>query len=92
MQAQNYFKSFFLPNSPQCERASYIKKILDHTQRRTAVVRTHLVEWSAICRDLYLTTHNNHNRQTSMPQLGFEPTISGGETPQTARVTGVGEV
>jgi hypothetical protein len=25
--------------------------------------------------DLYLTTHNTHNRQTSMPLAGFEPTI-----------------
>jgi hypothetical protein len=30
-----------------------------------------------------LTTHNTHNRQTSMPPVGFEPTISVGERPQT---------
>ena len=35
------------------------------------------------CRDLYLTTHNTHNRHTSMPPVGFEPTISTGERPQT---------
>ena len=29
------------------------------------------------------TTHNTHNRQTSMPPVGFEPTISAGERPQT---------
>ena len=34
-------------------------------------------------RPLYLTTHNTHNRQTSMPPVGFEPTISAGERPQT---------
>jgi len=34
-------------------------------------------------RDLYLTTHNTHNRQTSMPPVGFESTISAGERPQT---------
>ena len=34
-------------------------------------------------RDLYLTTHNTHNRQISMPRLGFEPTISAGERPKT---------
>ena len=28
-------------------------------------------------------THNTHNRQTSMPPVGFEPTISAGERPQT---------
>ena len=55
----------------------------DHTQRRTTVGRTPLDEWSARRRDLYLTTHNTHNRQTSMPPVGFEPTISAGERPQT---------
>jgi len=39
---------------------------LDHTQRRTAVGRTPLDEWSAHRRDLYLTTHDTHNRQISM--------------------------
>ena len=57
--------------------------ILDHTQRRTTVGRTPLEEWSARRRDLYLTTHNTHNRQTSMPPVGFELTISAGERPQT---------
>ena len=44
---------------------------LDHTQRRTRVGRTPLDEWSARRRDLYLTTHNTHNRQTSMPPGGI---------------------
>ena len=30
----------------------------------------------------YLTTHNTHNRQISMPPVGFEPKISAGERPQ----------
>ena len=30
-----------------------------------------------------LTTHNTHNRQISMPPVGFEPKISAGERPQT---------
>ena len=41
-------------------------RFLDHT-RRTTVGRTPLDERSVRRRDLYLTTHNNHNRQTSMP-------------------------
>ena len=49
---------------------------LDHTQRRTTVGRTPLDEWSARRKDLYLTTHDTHNRQISMPPVGFEPTIS----------------
>ena len=56
---------------------------LDHTQRRTTVCRTPLDKWSVRRRDLYLTAHNTHNRQISMPTVGFEPTISAGERTQT---------
>jgi hypothetical protein len=49
---------------------------LDHTQRRSTVSRTPLDERSARRRDLYLTTHDTHNRQISMPLVGVEPTIS----------------
>jgi len=56
---------------------------LDHTRRRTTVGRTPLDEWSARRRHLYVTTHNTHNRQISMPPVGFEPTISAGERSQT---------
>jgi hypothetical protein len=52
---------------------------LDHTQRRSIVGRTTLDERSARRRDLYLTTHDTHNRQISMPPVGFEPTISAGD-------------
>jgi hypothetical protein len=58
---------------------------LDHTRRRSTVGRTPLDEWSAHRRDLYLTTHDTHNRQISMPPVGFEPTISAGERPQTTK-------
>ena len=49
---------------------------IDHTQRRTTVGGTPLDERSACRRGLYLTTHDTHNRQISMPPMGFEPTIS----------------
>ena len=80
-------------NSPQWARASSFTRFLDHIQRRTTVNRTPLDEWSARRRDLYLTTHNTHNRQTSMPPVGFEPKIpaqaSGRRpTPWTARPPG----
>jgi hypothetical protein len=68
---------------PHWAMASSFMKFLDHTQRRTTVGRNLLHEWSAQRRDLYLTTHNTHNRQTSMPRVGFETTISAGERPQT---------
>ena len=74
---------FFSRNSPPWARASSLSRFIDHTQRRTTVGRTPLDEWSARCRDLYLTTHYTHNRQTSMLPVGFEPTISVGELPQT---------
>ena len=59
---------------------------LDHTQRRSAVGSTPLDEWSARRRDLYLTTHDTHNRQISMPPVGFEPKISAGERPAAAHL------
>ena len=47
-------------------------------------------------RDLYLTTHNTQNRQTSMPRVGFEHTISAGERPKTyaldCAATGIGKL
>ena len=60
--------------------------VLDHTQRRSTVGRTPLDEWSARRRDLYLTTHDTHNRQIPMPPVGFEPMISAGELPAAAHL------
>ena len=59
---------------------------LDHTQRRTTVGRTPLDELSARRRDLYLTTHDTHNRQISMPLVRFDPTILAGERPVASRL------
>ena len=73
----------FWRDSPQWARASSFTRVLDHTHRRTTVGRTPLDEWSARRRDLYLTTINTHNRQTSMPPVGLEPTFSAYERPQT---------
>jgi len=76
--------------------ASSFLRFLDHTQWRTTVGRTPLDEWSARRRDLYLKTHNTHNRQTSMLPVGFEPTTSAGKRPQTFAIdrtaTGTGTV
>ena len=72
--------------------ASSFTRFLNHTQGPTTVGRTPLDEWSARRRDLYLKTHNTHNRQTSMPSVGFEPTISAGERPPLDRAaTGTGK-
>jgi len=73
--------------------ASSFPRFLDHI-RLITVGRTPLDEQSARRRDLYLKTHDTHNRQTSMLSVGFEPTISVGERPQTytldRAVTGTG--
>jgi len=82
---------WFWHDSPQRVRASSFPRFLDHIQRRTTVGRTPLLSSQ---RPLPDNTHNTHNRQTSMPPVGFEPTISTGERPQNYAfyhaVTGTG--
>jgi hypothetical protein len=75
--------SIFWRNSPQWAMASSFKRLLHNTQWHTTVGRASLDEWSARRRDLYLTTHNTHNRQTSMLPVVIEPTISEVQRPQT---------
>jgi hypothetical protein len=53
------------------------------TLRHTTLGRTPLDERSARCRDLCLTIHNTHKRQTSMPLEGFEPPTPASDQPQT---------
>jgi len=74
-------KRFFFLFGATASRAPSFTRFLDLTQRRTTVDRAPLDELSARRRDLCLTTHNTHNRQTSMSPTGFEPTISAGERP-----------
>ena len=83
-QVHTLISFFFLWRcDPTRVMASSFLRFLDHTQRRTTVGRTPLDEWSARRRDLYLATHNTHNRQISMPPVGLEPTISANERPLT---------
>jgi hypothetical protein len=76
----------FLPSPSSCGPARTIAssflRLLNHT-RRTTVGRTPLDRPSARHRDLYLTTYNNHCRQTSISPVEFEPAIWAGERPQT---------
>jgi hypothetical protein len=53
------------------------------TLRNTTLDRTPLDEYSDRQRDVYLTTHNTHNKQTSISTVGFEPAIPASEQPQT---------
>jgi hypothetical protein len=73
----------FWRNASQWARAPSLMRFLDHTQRRTTVGMTPLDELLARRRDPYLTTHNTHNIQISMPPVVFEPTIPASERPQT---------
>jgi len=62
------------PTPPVALPMASFLKLLYHTQRRITVCWTHpLNECLARRRDLYLSTHNTHNGQTSMPPMGFEP-------------------
>jgi hypothetical protein len=49
---------------------------------------TTLKHTTARRRDLYLTTHNIHNRQIPMPPAGYEPTIPAIERTQTHALDG----
>ena len=71
----------FLCCGPTRARASSFLRFLDHTQRRITVGSTPLDERSSSSQRPL--PYNTHNRQTSMPPAGFEPTISAGERPQT---------
>jgi hypothetical protein len=60
--------------APWGPRPPHFSRLHDHTLfRHTTLGRTALDEWSARRRDLYLTTHNTHNRQTSMPPAYSNP-------------------
>jgi len=67
----------------------------DQTQTHTYTLgKTRLDEWSACHGDLYLTTHNTQDRQTSTTPVEFEPTIRPSQLPQTHALgraaTGIG--
>jgi hypothetical protein len=54
--------------APWGPRPPHYSRLHDHTHFRHATLgRTPLDEGPARRRDLYLTTHNTHKRQTSMP-------------------------
>jgi len=63
----------------------FIFEVSRNTLRHATIGRTPLDEWSARGKDLYLTTHNNHNRQTPMQPAGFEPVILASEGPYSPR-------
>ena len=74
---------FMAREPPQWARASSFTRFFYITHNGDHNRKTPLYEWLARHRDLYLKTYNTHNRQTSMPPVGLELTISAGERPQT---------
>ena len=77
------FVCLFLALQPPLAQGFLIIDVFRSHSKQTTLCSTPLDEWSARRTDLYLTTHNTHNRQTSMPPVGFEPTMSADERPQT---------
>jgi hypothetical protein len=72
--------SFLVPQQPNSCLGCHIVEIsTSHTISHTTLCRIPLEEWSALSRDLCLTTPNTHNRQTSVPPAGFEPAIPASE-------------
>jgi hypothetical protein len=91
------FQMYFFSNgstAPWGPRPPQFSRLHNHTFRHTTVGRTPLDEGPARRRDVYMTTHNTHKRQTSMPPAVFEPTILVSERPQThfldRTATGIG--
>jgi hypothetical protein len=70
---QGFCYHFFFNSStaPWGPRPPHFSRLHDHTFRHTKLGRTPLDEGPARRRDLYLTTHNTHNRQTSMSPVEF---------------------
>ena len=95
--SQTFFLSFFLsfflflpsflPSYLSLTSSTYSCKcrglLLHLIPLKDTLDRTPLDEGSACPRDLYLTTHNTQDRQTSMPPAGFETAIPASERPQT---------
>jgi hypothetical protein len=82
-----YYPVFFMAQGPLVGQGLLIIDVSRwHSFRHTALRRTPLDERWARHRDLYLTTHNNHKRQTSMPPVAFKSKIPAREWRQTLRL------
>jgi hypothetical protein len=64
-----------MAQQPPCRRDSLHLRGFMITLRHTTLGRTPLEKLSAQRRDVYLTKHNTHNRQTSMIPAGFEHAV-----------------
>ena len=76
---------FFMTQQPLVGQALLIIEFSRSHSDYTKRGRTPLDEWSVRRTYIYLTTHNTHSRQTSMPTVGLEPEIPASEEPQAHR-------
>jgi hypothetical protein len=72
-----------MAQQPPMGQGLFVIEVSFSDSRHTTIGSSPLDERSARRRDLYLTTHDTYNRQTSMPPTGFEPTIPASELQQT---------
>jgi len=80
-------------DNPPSGRGLAHYRCFTNTFRHTTLGRTPLDEWSARRRDLYLTTHNTHNRQTCPRRDSNPQSLQASGRPQTntdGAVTGTG--
>jgi hypothetical protein len=78
------FNHFFLWRcGPARAIASPFMRFPVHTQRRATDGSTSLGQWSACCKDHYMTTHNTYKVYISMLLAEFESTVPADERPQT---------
>ena len=68
---QNLFSWHDSPSGPNNHHCS----VFESTLRQTTIGRTPLNDGHARRTDLYLTTHNTHYKETTMPLARFEPAI-----------------
>ena len=87
------FSDFILHIHCECRRL-FLHLITLNDKYTHTLSGTPLDEGSARRKDLYLTTRNNHKRQTFMPPEGIEPAIPASERPHTHALdlaaTGIG--
>ena len=74
----------FWRDSPQWARASSFTRFLDHTHNDAQLSLGLFWTSDQLVADTSTWQYIQHSRQTSFPQVGFEPPISAGERPQTA--------
>ena len=72
-----------LSSSSSGATAQRLTHEVSRSHTMTQSVGLHWTRDRSLGRDLYLTTHNTHNRKTFMPSTRLEPAIPASDRPQT---------